>query len=229
MAIQTINVGNVANDGTGDDLREAMIKANQNFEELDLRAPESTEGLNIGGAGEGVFAGKLGTTLQFKKIIGGDNINVVAGAETITLTVDSSLNTLVVSSDSGSQVIENNATPLLLYGGQNIGTSFSNTENAFVFEIQGDDLLAQDPAPTLSNALDANNQDILNVRNITGNLNGNVYETDIRPIKAYIEGFDFGGSVTEIRNIFDYIVANTTVDVGTITVPGDYDIDFGEV
>ena len=31
MAIQTINVGNLANDGTGDDLREAFIKVNQNF------------------------------------------------------------------------------------------------------------------------------------------------------------------------------------------------------
>jgi len=28
MAIQTINIGNIANDGTGDDLREAFIKVN---------------------------------------------------------------------------------------------------------------------------------------------------------------------------------------------------------
>lgn len=229
MAVQTINVGNIANDGTGDDLREAMIKVNQNFDELDLRAPESTEGLNIGGAGEGVFAGKLGTTLQFKKLIGGDNVNITSGAETITLTVDSSLNTLVISSDAGSQVIENNATPLLLYGGQNIGTSFNTNDNSFIFEVQGDDLLSQDPAPLLSGNLNANNKDIINARNITGNLNGNVYETDIRPIKSYIEGFDFGGPITEIRNIFDYIVANTDVDVGSITAPADYGIDFGEV
>ena len=31
MALQTINVGNFANDGTGDDLRTAFIKVNQNF------------------------------------------------------------------------------------------------------------------------------------------------------------------------------------------------------
>lgn len=229
MTIQTINVGNIANDGTGDDLREAMIKVNQNFDELDLRAPESTEGLNIGGAGEGIFAGKLGTTLQFKKLIGGDNVDVTANADTITLTVDSSLNTLVVSSDNGSQVIENNSTPLLLYGGQNIGTSYSTDNNAFVFEIQGDDLVAQDPAPSLSANLDANNNDIINVNNIIGNLTGNVHGTDIRPIKEYIEGFDFGGAITEINNIFDYIVANTDVNVGTIIAPEAYTIDFGEI
>jgi hypothetical protein len=35
MAIQNINVGLAANDGTGDDLREAFIKINQNFQNLD--------------------------------------------------------------------------------------------------------------------------------------------------------------------------------------------------
>ena len=31
MAIQTINVGTTPNDGTGDTLRDAMIKVNSNF------------------------------------------------------------------------------------------------------------------------------------------------------------------------------------------------------
>ena len=53
MAINLINVGQVANDGTGDDLREAMIKINQNFEELDLAT--ATVGTNLGNTGEGVF------------------------------------------------------------------------------------------------------------------------------------------------------------------------------
>ena len=40
MTQQVINVGNVANDGDGDPLRTAFIKANENFTEL----------YNIGGA-----------------------------------------------------------------------------------------------------------------------------------------------------------------------------------
>ena len=40
MAIQTVNIGTIANDGTGDDLREAFVKVNNNFSELDLRQPE---------------------------------------------------------------------------------------------------------------------------------------------------------------------------------------------
>ena len=31
MAVTSINVGTLANDGTGDDLREAFIKVNNNF------------------------------------------------------------------------------------------------------------------------------------------------------------------------------------------------------
>ena len=35
MAVQTINIGNIANDGTGDDIRVVPRKVNDNFEELD--------------------------------------------------------------------------------------------------------------------------------------------------------------------------------------------------
>ncbi len=42
MVQSTINIGTLANDGTGDDLREAFIKVNNNFNELYLRTPEST-------------------------------------------------------------------------------------------------------------------------------------------------------------------------------------------
>src|SRR5210317_1797207 len=34
MAKQTINVGSTANDGTGDKLRDAFVKVNENFTEL---------------------------------------------------------------------------------------------------------------------------------------------------------------------------------------------------
>jgi len=47
MTIQNINIGNIANDGTGDDLREAFRKVNENFDELDLRQPESTTGAGV--------------------------------------------------------------------------------------------------------------------------------------------------------------------------------------
>ena len=59
MAIQTVNIGTIANDGTGDDLREAFVKVNNNFSELDLRSPETTSASNLGSGGQGVFAQKV--------------------------------------------------------------------------------------------------------------------------------------------------------------------------
>ena len=70
MAIQQINVGVLANDGTGDDLREAFIKANQNFDDLDLRVASFTEitGQNLGTTGFGIFADKVDNDFQFRKL-----------------------------------------------------------------------------------------------------------------------------------------------------------------
>ena len=43
MAIQTVNIGTIANDGTGDDSREAFVKVNNNFTELDIRQSEKLQ------------------------------------------------------------------------------------------------------------------------------------------------------------------------------------------
>lgn len=88
MAVQLINIGNVANDGTGDDLREAFIKVNANFEELDLRDDEQTTVTNLGATGEGLYYNKINYELQFKKIIGGDNITLTATDDNITIAND---------------------------------------------------------------------------------------------------------------------------------------------
>ena len=85
MAVQLINIGNIANDGTGDDLREAFIKANANFEELDLRDDEQTTASNLGSTGEGLFAQKLAYDLQFKKVVGGAGLTLTATNDNIII------------------------------------------------------------------------------------------------------------------------------------------------
>ena len=72
MAIQTINVGNVVNDGLGDNLRTAFEKVNSNFSELN--ASLTITASNIGTVGAGVFKEKVGANLQFKKLVSGTKI-----------------------------------------------------------------------------------------------------------------------------------------------------------
>ena len=85
MAIQTVNIGGVANDGTGDDLREAFVKVNNNFTELDNRNPEQTTASNLGTEGQGVFAQKTGFDLQFKKIKAGGNVTVTSDSSNVII------------------------------------------------------------------------------------------------------------------------------------------------
>jgi len=78
MAIDPINVGLIANDGTGDDLREAFIKVNNNFDDVDVRLQTLTDvtGRNlVEGSGFNVFTEKQDNELLFRIYPGGQGNN----------------------------------------------------------------------------------------------------------------------------------------------------------
>ena len=52
MSQQTINIGTVANDGTGDSLRNAFDKCNDNFTELYTRVRSSVPTTTVGSSGD---------------------------------------------------------------------------------------------------------------------------------------------------------------------------------
>ena len=70
--IQTINVGNLVNDGLGDDLRTAFQKVNANF--ADLNAGLTITAENASDALPGVFLEKVNNTLRFRSLVNGDKI-----------------------------------------------------------------------------------------------------------------------------------------------------------
>jgi hypothetical protein len=88
MTIQTINIGNVVNDGLGDDLRTAFQKVNANF--TDLSTQLTTTATNLGATGVGVFKEKIGADLQFKKLVAG---------------------TKMLLDDTGNSIVVNNTSP----------------------------------------------------------------------------------------------------------------------
>jgi len=76
MTVQTINIGNIVNDGLGDDLRTAFQKVNANFSALDAELTVSAENIGTAGDGVGLFKQRTGGTLEFKRIKEGRNIQV---------------------------------------------------------------------------------------------------------------------------------------------------------
>lgn len=85
-AIQSINIGGFANDGTGDDLRTAFVKVNDNFARLGS-VSGLTNGENLG-AGVGVFAQRnsANPVLEFRTLTSVDNsIEFNATANTVNL------------------------------------------------------------------------------------------------------------------------------------------------
>ena len=104
MAVTSINVGTLANDGTGDDLREAFIKVNNNFTDLEARIPEKTSASNLladDATTKGLFSTVTDFDLKFKSLKAGPNVSFSSDANQITIT-SSGIVSIQVVTDSGS-------------------------------------------------------------------------------------------------------------------------------
>jgi len=83
MTVQTINIGNVVNDGLGDDLRTAFQKVNANFSVL--AAETTVSGANVGTSGVGLYKDKVGAVLEFKKLVAGTKMQLIDATNGIEL------------------------------------------------------------------------------------------------------------------------------------------------
>lgn len=135
MALENINVGNLANDGTGDDLRDAFIKINQNFQVLEYL--DNLRGNNLGSVGAEVFASFENGQLNFRRLVGSDTVSVQELNNTIKIDTIIPSRTIVFSGESGSVVIENNGN-LNLLGDNNILVEGDNNSNTINFSLRGD-------------------------------------------------------------------------------------------
>lgn len=223
MAVQTINVGVLANDGTGDDLREAFIKANQNFDDLDLRVASFTEitGQNLGTTGFGIFADKVDNDFQFRKLQA-DPLY----ADSIALRISDDGNTLFLSTPQSQSRFTDGVTtittpveqPIFVVGEEGAVVSV----NTVGPEIRVRGVISGETAPRLSADLNADNNQLKNVSALNGIL-ANEFER--------VLGFDFGEIQSSSTSIIDFIIANNDVDLGGA---GDWDeaptaIEFGQV
>ena len=248
MAVNLINLGTFANDGTGDDLREAFVKVNQNFEDLDLRNDEKTTASNVGDAGTGadVFKDRIGYDLRFRRIrpSPGGRIVVNQTDEDISLDAIGSEWRFVTNSGTdlktdsmANQVVHLKGVPYpdaIAPGVDQVYISYNGDSGEIEFRINPK--LKADTTPTLGGNLDANNQDIINAATVTaaqfnGALAGNVYGIDIRTFNVLLEelNFDFGSATGNAPRLLDWIVQSAAVDFGTIESPDGRTLDFGPI
>ena len=227
MAIQTVNIGTIANDGTGDDLREAFVKVNANFSELDSRSPEKTTGANLGSAGEGVFAQLSGAELQFKKIIAGTAVSLTSDGNAITINSSATgLPQLQVFADNNNITLNNANTTLTLAGGNLTTTNL----NGSTITISSETSLLTDLTPRLGANLDGNQKEITNTSDIKSNIHG----LDIRKMDG-VQPFllmDLGEMTpSNLTSVLAHLAHNQVIDYG-VNGLGDNTVptaDFGSI
>jgi hypothetical protein len=239
MSLQQINLGTVANDGTGDDLRTAFQKIISNFNQLDARTPEATTAVNLGN-GQGVFASKVNDELRFKSIVGGQNVTLTATGQTITVDVNAGVTQFSVEADSGSLLVTENST-IKIEGGRLVTTQ--RTGNSIVVNTSALGSVIEDTSPRLGGNLNADGFNLGSVGTIdattvsgifVGNLTGLVHNIDIRDINYYRvpnNSWDFNGiAPTTVTNIFDWVFETYDVDLGSISgVQVNKTLDFGPI
>ena len=243
MAIQNINIGFAANDGTGDDLREAMIKINQNFQELDSIAEQT--GRNLGSAGAEIFKEVVNNEFLFRRLVGGTNTTLVQHDNSVTIDVDVPTTLYVISGDTGSMIAGN--VNYAINGAEMISVAVS--ENQKTITISGS--LQDDTSPVLGAGLDGNNQNITGVNNfsansvltddvtttdiettnlvINGNLNNLDFESRLGVYLKDVTGFDFGAITLTPSSILDIVIQQAGVDMGTMSAPAGINLDYGTI
>lgn len=218
MNLDLINIGNSANDGTGDDLREAFIKVNNNFTTITVENINTAT--NIGMTGAGVFANTANNSFNFRKLVGGTNINIIEQENTIVFNSTASI--FPVSGDTGS-LIAGGGIALNIVGGN--GISVGADENTKTITINGS--LNLDTNPTLGADLDADNFNILNVGNLTLSQIGGVDYNE--RLGRFIEGFDFGNLSGVYNSILDFVMSQVGVNFGTFDNPTPGRVDLGPI
>ena len=138
MAIQTINIGNVVNDGLGDDLRTAFQKVNANFTEL--QASLIVTAANATTTGQGIVATGTGSTLTFKNLLAGTKINLTGFTDSIRIDCTQPDAFTRIDTDVGV-ILANDHENITIQGSDNVNVTASGQVITIDTDVDFDTLL----------------------------------------------------------------------------------------
>jgi hypothetical protein len=232
MAVQMINVGRLANDGTGDDLREAFIKINQNFQLFEFI--DNPQGRNLGSDGAEVFAQVENGEFQFRRLIPGDNIQIDQSENTVQITglLPRGRNLGSNGAEVFAQVEDGEFQFRRLIPGQNIQINeFENTVQitglpspSTFFGIVGDNSVTLNVEDNIVLRMQGDGNIITQTDNNTKTVSFGLTNT----IANYLN-FDFGDIDSIQNSIFEFVMNSIGVDMGTFTNPSSLSIDEGSI
>jgi hypothetical protein len=222
-----VDVGDVANDGSGDDLREAFIKLNENILYVGDRIGEAVGGINLG-SGQPIYKSVASAVLSFRSIGATGNLSVATVNDVITLRfnpnspVDFNGQDITGIGDIIADFIHADVT------GNVTGNLIGNITGNLTGQVTGNVL------GNVTGALTGNVQG-----NVTGNLTGNVTGlvrstvnntfVDVNNIENRINTFDYGVINPVFVDPIRYYLYAVGTDMGTFNNPSEFGIDAGSI
>jgi hypothetical protein len=119
--VQIINLGNVVNDGLGDDLRTAFQKVNANFS--NLATAFNLTGQNTQVIGAKVYKEKIDNTLFFRNLIAGNKISITEFNDSIQINSTQPDAFVQINGNTGTYVADSINAAITIQGGNNINTT----------------------------------------------------------------------------------------------------------
>lgn len=213
MNITLIDIGAVANDGTGDDIRTAFIKVNENFVELETSIDASTVAANLG-SGQGIFKEKVENELRFRSIDVGDRLSITTDGDRIVINTDFLDRHIQVGSieTEGAAIIGT-----YVEAGQFRGHVLGNVVGS-VYPPEPDYIIGRG--------------NIIGVNAEVGELDpdyqpARVDGIAVKDLNSTINNFDFGNLDKVYTSAFGYLLDQVGIDLGTFISPASFDIELG--
>ena len=227
MALNLPNLGNIPNDGTGDDLYTAFTKVNAALSDLDTRS-EATTASNTED-GFPVFREQVGNELQFNTLQvdpllpDSMTIRIVNGQVMLASKQANFRYALDKPGDPEDGVILVSNPSKVVYfkptQGADIQLNRKNeVDGLYNIEVSIDSQLFRETNPRVSTDLSLEGNNLINVGGIDG-----------LPLDSINELFswDFGDLNPNPTSIIDFIVNAIDVDFGTMNDPNNQIVDFG--